>query len=179
MKHRFLYIYAAFVTSLSVLVILAILFSQQLGFMIKFNRSVDDAYKVIYKIQSLEAYLNSIETSAASFMLTNDSMYLQPLVNQAQTINAAIDTLKTMTSDSEKKRNQLSLLHSSIRQRINVLNQIIARYASKDTSGLNESLVRSKYLMDALHNEIRNFQNEELEKLNENYEKKISRRDNS
>lgn len=141
--------------------------------MMETNRSVENTYKILYKIQSLDTYVNEIETTARGFLLTKDSLYLRPLKNQAGIINNAIDTLETLISDNEKQRIKLVMLHSTIRLRINTLNLIINKVAGEDTIGLSASLLKSKWLMDNLQIEIRDLENGELKILSENSSKKL------
>lgn len=141
--------------------------------MMETNRSVENTYKILYKIQSLETYVNEIETTARGFLLTKDSLYLRPLKDQARTVNNAVDTLQTLISDNEKQRIKLAMLHSTIRLRMSTLNYIINKVARKDTTGLSASLLKSKWLMDNLEIEIRDLENRELEILRENSSKKL------
>lgn len=141
--------------------------------MMETNRSVENTYRILYKIQSLDTYVNEIETTARGFLLTKDSLYLRPLKNQAGIINNAIDTLETLISDNEKQRIKLVMLHSTIRLRMNTLNYIINKVAGEDTIGLSASLLKSKWLMDNLEIEIRDLENGELKILQENSSKKL------
>ncbi len=137
------------------------------------NRAVENTYRILYKIQSLDTYVNEIETTARGFLITKDSQYLRPMKDQAGIINNAIDTLETLISDNGKQRIKLAMLHSTIRLRMNTLNHIINKVAGEDTIGLSTSLLKSKWLMDNLEIEIRELENGELKLLQENSSKKL------
>lgn len=141
--------------------------------MMETNRSVEKTYRILYKIQSLDTYVNEIETTARGFLLTKDSLYLRPLKDHARIVNNAIDTLETLISDNDKQRIKLSMLHSTIRLRMSTLNHIISKVAREDTTGLSASLLKSKWLMDNLETEIRDLENGELKILEENSSKKL------
>lgn len=141
--------------------------------MMETSRSVENTYRILYRIQSLDTYINKIETTAKGFLLTKDSLYLRPLKNQTVIVNHAIDTLETLISNNEKQRVKLSMLHSTIRLRMHTLNYIISKVAKGDTTGLKASLLKSKMLMDNLEVEIRDLENGELVILSENSSKKL------
>ena len=162
MKHRFLYIYIIFIISLVTLLLLVLLFLQQLTSLKETNQSVEKTYKVLYKIQALETYINGIETSARGYMLSRDSAYLNPVLTQPLAINRFIDTLKTLISNDGRQRNRLSMLHVKIKLRMNVLNMNISKVARKDTAGLTATLLTGKGLMDELRAQIRELEMGEL-----------------
>lgn len=172
MKHRFLYIYAAFVVSISILVILSFLFFQQVESMLKYNRSVENTYKYLYDMQRLTTYLTQLETAARGFVLTSDSSYLTPFSHHTAIISAKIDSLQARVDKDEPMYNKLEMLQSTITLRLNLLYLLIEKASNKDTSLQRETLFKSKSMMDNLQNEITLLEKEEGDMLVANFEKK-------
>ena len=172
MKHRFLYIYTAFIISISILLLLSFLFSQQLDSMFKYNGSVENTYKGLYDIQRLNTLLTKLESAARGYLLTGDSSYLTPYADHTVVIKAAIDTLKIRVGNARPMQNKVAMLNSTIKLRLGVLYQLVEMASSQDTSLQRETLSRSKSLMNELQTEMITLENDELKMLRENFEKK-------
>lgn len=153
MKHRFLYIYSAFIISLVILVLLAFVFQQRLDAMISANRSSEGTYKVLTKVQTLDASLNEIESGSRGYMLTGDSQYLKPLSDKRQFIAAALDTLQNIVGD-DKQRNKLAFIRSTIMLRLHMMDENVRMAANHDTTGLGKNLLKGKFMMDDLHRDL-------------------------
>lgn len=150
MKHRFLYIYSAFIISLIILVLLAFVFQQRLDAMISANRSLEGTYKVLNKVQTLDASLNEIELGSRGYMLTGDSQYLKPLSFKRQFISAALDTLQIIVSD-DKQRNKLAFIRSTVMLRLHTMDENVRMAANNDTTRLGKNVLKGKFMMDDLH----------------------------
>ncbi|MEJ7769199.1 MAG: ATP-binding protein [Chitinophagaceae bacterium] len=138
----------------------------------KYNRSVENTYKGLYEIQLLNTYIFNLETSARGYMLTRDSVYLQPFENHRFKIKEAIDSLTLHTSSEGDVRNKLAMIHSTLKLRLSTLYLLINKASNQDTTSQSEALFRSKAIMTTLQQEIQDLVNEEQEMLIQNFVKK-------
>ncbi len=171
MKHLFLYLYLAFVISLSILVLLSFLFTQQSGSMMQNTRAVEDAHRSLYNIQVLDSYIKDIELNARGYIISRDSLYLHDYQSQWSRILSHIDTVGYLVNAEEKQRNKLAMIHSNLKLRANFADRILEKAVKADTAGLSSDLVHNNRLFDQLRKEVKELENGERELLNAHFKR--------
>jgi CHASE3 domain sensor protein/nitrogen-specific signal transduction histidine kinase len=106
-------IYFLFFISLSVLAILSFVFEERYTAYARYTADVEKTYKTITAISRLESLLKDTETGHRGYLLTQDSSFLQPLLNADEEIKKVMLDLKTLTTGNESQQKrviQLNLL---------------------------------------------------------------------
>jgi signal transduction histidine kinase len=148
MKPRFGYLYGAFIISLGILVLLSFLFYQKVNTSVGYNDYFERSHNVILQIAKLKSTLTEMESSTRGFMLTRDSAFLRNMPYFEDSVTSIIDSLKILVEDDDEQLRRVMLMHSTVKNRINVLSINLNRFIRDDSTGLVTSLTRGKSIMD-------------------------------
>jgi signal transduction histidine kinase len=148
MKPRFGYLYGAFIISLGILVLLSFLFYQKVNTSVGYNDYFERSHNIILQISKLKSTLTEMESSTRGFMLTRDSAFLRNMPYFEDSVTSIIDSLKILVEDDDEQLRRVMLMHSTVKNRINVLSINLNRFIRDDSTGLVTSLTRGKSIMD-------------------------------
>jgi len=156
MKKRLFFIISAFVLSLVITLFLSYLLYESYVRSNAQNRRIEHAYKVILKTSALENYIKEAETAQRGYLLTNDSVFLQPYLRIRDDIKPGYDTLKRLIADNSKQQqllNKAGLL----------MNNLIEHFQHSVYLKSRNSLMETKDNMDSLREVFKEIQDEELD----------------
>ncbi|WP_165758952.1 sensor histidine kinase [Niastella yeongjuensis] len=154
MKRRLFFIITAFVLSLVITLSLSYLLYESYVQSNAQNRRIEHAYKVILQTSALESFIKEAETGQRGYLLTNDSVFLQPYLRIRDDIKPGYDSLKRLTADNSHQQqllNKAGLL----------MNNLIDHFQHSVFLKSRISLLETKVNMDSLRTVFKDIQNEE------------------
>lgn len=168
-----------FVKVVFVVSLFAIIFTAGLGYkhitnLSKSTELVIHAYKVNIELEQLLSYLKDAETGQRGFIITQDSLYLEPFLRSRKKVNNSFAELKYLTSDNPEQQNNLKELSVLIDDRLDNL-EIATNYAAKEQTNLaqfKDVFQEGKNYMGAIRNKLTYMialENDLLKKRNEEY----------
>lgn len=86
--------------------------------------------RVHLELEQLFSYVKDAETSHRGYILTADSIYLQPYFDAQIHIRNSLSELSYLTKDSDGQSQNLQLLNSLIKKRLGFINQVLDRNAA-------------------------------------------------
>jgi len=110
-------IYLLFFISLAVLGILSFFFLKGYASYIRYTSDVEKTYKLITEITELESLLKDTETGNRGYLLTQDSVFLQPLLRAENEIRRSIADIAAMTVDNIVQQKQIAKLNMLIQDK--------------------------------------------------------------
>lgn len=161
MKKRLLFIITAFVLSLVITLSLSYLLYESYVQSNAQNRRIEHAYKVILKTSELENFVKEAETGQRGYLLTNDSVFLQPYLRIRDDIKPGYDSLKRLTAANNHQQqllNEAGLL----------MNNLIDHFQHSVYLKSRVSLMETKVNMDSLRNVFKEIQAEETKLVKRN-----------
>jgi len=161
MKKRLFFIITAFVLSLVITLSLSYLLYNSYVQSNAQNRRIEHAYKVILKTSELENFIKEAETGQRGYLLTNDSVFLQPYLRIRDDIKPGYDSLKRLTADNSHQQqllNKAGLL----------MNNLIDHFQHSVFLRSRISLMETKVNMDSLRDVFKEIQAEETKLVKRN-----------
>ena len=114
------------------------------------------SHKVQIELQQLQSSITDAETSQRGYLLTHDSVFLQPFRDAIVKVNHSFYFLKVMTLDNQQQQKNLNSLHSLIIQRFDKLEYVLkrSRYEFPNSDFVKVQLLLGKKIMDNIRNQI-------------------------
>ena len=154
MKRRLFFITTAFVLSLIIILALSYLLYESYVRSNAQNRRTEHAYKVILQTSELENFIKEAETGQRGYLLTNDSLFLQPYLRIRNDIKPGYDSLKRLVTNNNQQQqllNKAGLL----------MNNLIDHFQHSVYLKSRTSLMETKGYMDSLRDVFKKIQEEE------------------
>jgi signal transduction histidine kinase/CHASE3 domain sensor protein len=142
-------------------------------------RWVMQTYKAQVQLEQLISFLKDAETGQRGFIITKDTVFLQPYRDGHEKINEAISELKKTTIDNPFQKSNLDTLSYLIDKRFKIFENTLAlnRAIPFSAERLNYSVFEGKNMMDIIHRKVDGMIELESLYLNERqkkYEEDIS-----
>jgi signal transduction histidine kinase len=154
------------VTALALLALSTILYVQ-IRDLDEAYRSVNHSTKVKLLVERAISFTKDAETAQRGFLITKDSLFLQPYWGAFEKTNVELSNLKDLVRGDEKQEKNLDKLDSMIRTRISFIDASINSLRSPESFSIQrEVLLRDKALMDSIRkqtNKMEAIENRELE----------------
>jgi signal transduction histidine kinase len=138
----------AFGFSLLVLLSFSLLLYNSINSFSEYASLVERTQLVLNNLQRIQAYVIDAETGQRGFLLTRDSVLLDPLLKASTEIPAQLDSLASRTSDYPNQKKFLDTLKAVIWDRLHVLEETINRSSLYNDEMLNARLMEDKDRMD-------------------------------
>ncbi|MDO1501357.1 CHASE3 domain-containing protein [Winogradskyella maritima] len=132
-------------------------------------------YVVDVELEQILSYLKDAETGQRGFLVSKDSVYLDPYNSGREKVNNSFAVLKELTKDNEFQQKNLKVLNTLITKRLQdlkVSTQLGLRNGL-DSPVFLQSFLEGKAEMDAIRDKIKemiSYQNLLLKKRQEDYE---------
>lgn len=169
-----------FVLSISIL-----LFVGALNY--KHNKNISDStemvvhtYKVNLELEKIISYLKDGETGVRGYLVTRDTVFLNPYLLSRNEVNESFKTLKNLTSGNQKQQQNLNSLWVLIENKYEIFKQTISRNKGAEIrSGeiFEKNFILDKKVMDAISKKIDEMvalENSYLKIRGENYDYEIN-----
>lgn len=174
MKKNFILISIAFTISFVALISVTLTIKQKLKDLITYNDAVAHTYMVINQLQQVASYVKDVETGTRGYLLSGDSIFLQPYLSSVTEVAASLDSLFFLIQDNISQINQYKLLKVDVKLKMDVLARYIMLKSKNQVTGINDEMRKGNSLMADIRNRIITMTNAELVLLGER--KKIKER---
>lgn len=144
------------------------------------SKLIMHTYKVNLELEQLFSYIKDSENSMRGFLITNESIYLNPYYTANSNINRSFGILKKLTSNNKKQQQNLNELYEIIKKRLDYNGE----YSDPDTNKRKKAPKKfkknfsesSKLLVDIRDkiNEMADLQSSYLKKHNSIYNQQLS-----
>lgn len=158
MKKRLFFIITSFVLSLFIIVLLSYLMYENYQSANGQNRRIEHAYKISLLTSELENFIKEAETGQRGYLLTHDSLFLQPYLSIRKDIKPSYDSLKRLTAGNVQQQqllNEAGLL----------INKLIDHYQHTVYLKSSSSLHTSEKTMNDLRGVLGKIQSEEMRQV--------------
>jgi len=89
--------------------------------------SVAHSWQVVQQVERAMSSITDAETGERGFLISGSDRYLEPYSNSRRSLPAELARLKSLTSDNQSQQVRLGQLQVAIDQRLNALEQTIAK----------------------------------------------------
>jgi signal transduction histidine kinase/CHASE3 domain sensor protein len=164
-----------FIISLLLIVLISALSYKHINSLSQSAKQVVHIHKVQIELEQLISNFKDAETGQRGFLITNDSVFLQPFTDARAKVNESFNTLKTLTADNPRQQSNLDLLYVMIDARFKILANTlqIATQKNSNIKQLSENMLMGKSMMDKIRlhiNSMNNLENEYLIQHQKKYE---------
>jgi signal transduction histidine kinase len=151
-----LFVQASFFIALLIIAIVG-------GITYKTTKNLSDAtdlvvhtYKLNVELEQILSYLKDAETGQRGYILTKDSLYLEPFFSGREKINNTFAELKELTRNDEVQQQNLMALSKLIDDRMSNFDKSASFliFDSLKTEDFSEVFLEGKYMMDAIREKI-------------------------
>ncbi|GEM_PF-1481850 len=125
----------------------------------QFNKSVDwvmHTHVVKDNIVELRSNIKDAESGQRGYLMTNDSVFLQPFIGAEQRSNLVFATLDSLISDNTEQQENLKKLKTLVDERYLFLNKKLKLFKNNQSTNLpaDSLLLESKNKMDEVRKQI-------------------------
>jgi signal transduction histidine kinase/CHASE3 domain sensor protein len=164
-----------FIISLLLIILISALSYKHINSLSQSAQLVVHTHKVQIELEQLMSYLKDAETGQRGFLITKDSIFLQPFNSARSKVNESFNTLKTLTTDNPKQQTNLDSLYVMIDARFKTLAKtlLIGTQNNSTKQQLTENMLIGKNMMDKIRLHItsmNNLENEYLTQVQKKYE---------
>lgn len=137
------------------------------------------SYKIRIELEQLMTHLKDAESGQQGFILTRDSIFLDPYLESREKINSSFTRLKLLTDANFQQQQNLDSLYKLINIRLALLNRSMAIHSigQPDKDRLDKSLIEGEQKMNLIRDQVNDMIDFELMYLNVHqdlYEREIS-----
>lgn len=158
-----------FLGALFILVFISGMTYRRINALSESTESILHSYKVNLVLEQLMSHIKDAETGRRGYIITNNPIFLEPYTNSRKKVDAEFKTLKILTNNNLKQKNNLDALYILIDERFAHFEttQIdIIKYGASQAT-LNQSLLKGKVIMDKIRLKIDEMIKLEIIYLNE------------
>ncbi|WP_332733979.1 sensor histidine kinase [Flavihumibacter sp.] len=172
-KPSFLYLLIGFILTLTVLIFFTISSYERLNTMISYSDQVEKTFRVMNKMEGLNSLMKEAETAVRGYIITRDSIYLEPLTLAKNEIPATFEEVKMLVADNDVQRTRMGLVQNAARMRIQVLESSVhmVNEGSYD-SVKNDHMMQGRNLMESYKLGMNKMMEYERKHLVDNYQQK-------
>lgn len=167
-QKNFQFVVVAFVISLATLIGISFLIRKQVHIYGQYSDAIEHSFEVMNRVEVLEQLLKDAETGVRGYLLTNDSIFLQPYVHVNDSIKQCMADLRKIIRDSEKhggnssvQMNRLRYINEKVILQTSILNDLMVNPKTP-----NKVLLRKgKDILDSLRVNFDSMRHYELNLL--------------
>jgi signal transduction histidine kinase len=127
-----------------------------------YDHEVVRTYVIINSIEKSISYLKDAETSTRGFLLTKDTLFLEPYFNVKDKIPHILDTLGVLLKHNTTQYNKLQLLQIDILAKLNQMQIARLLKISSNYDSLYNNMKASKATMDNIRLQVIKMQQAQL-----------------
>lgn len=155
------FIRAVFLIAFFILIFLASVTYRHIKELDKINDSIINTYEISIELGLLTSYLKDAETGYRGYIITNDSIYLDPFIDARKNINNSFQSLSNTIKNDPKKQIRLKRIYDLVDKRFSYFKN---DFTSKKE--FNSHFKNGKMIMDSLKTEVNSMLNTENKLLN-------------
>ena len=168
-----------FVLSISILLFVGALNYKHNKNITNSTERVVHTYKVNLELEKIISYLKDGEIGVHCYLVTRDTVFLNPYLLSRKKVDASFKTLKSLTSDNQKQQQNLNTLWVLIEKKYENFKQTIDSNKGieiRSEKVFEKNFVLDKIVMDTISNQINemvSLENSYLETRNKDYNYEI------
>lgn len=170
MRKKRLLIYSCICLALFVLLGVAFFYLSKLNDLENYSTRVDHSYSVILQMGKLEKKLLDAETGQRGFIITKDSVFLEPYSESHKEIIGIFQKLDTLTSDNPEQQLHLDTLKALIMTTTSLLAENMS--GNTDPERFADQFEKGRYYMDKIRRSMNNLKRTEINLLTKHDSKK-------
>ena len=155
------FIRALFLIAFFILIFLASITYRHIKELDKISDSIINTYETSIELGQLISHIKDAETGHRGYIITKDSIYLEPFFDARKNINNSFQTLYNTVKKDPKKQERLKRIYDLVDKRFSYFKN---RFSS--TKEFNDDFHDGKLVMDSLRTEINSMLNTENKILN-------------
>lgn len=168
-----------FVVSLFILIFISAVNYRHTIVLSDSTKAMVHSHEVYLELEQLRSFIKDAEIGQRGFIITRDTVFLQPFSNARKKVNRSFKILKRLTIENQQQQNGLDSLSHLINQHFAFLDISLklSSQAAVDKFLLDRTLLRSKKIMDKIRSQINQMIDTEMAYLKERqgrYEDEIS-----
>ena len=172
-KSSILYLLTGFILTLGVLSFFSWMSYQRLNAMISYSDQVEKTFRIMNAMEGLSRVVADAETSVRGYVITGDSIYLEPLKRAQLEMPHLIDTLRELVKDNTVQKSRLGLVRNAAILRIQLLENSIALVDNGVFDSVKTShMMKGRSHMASFHLGIQQMMEQEQQMLQESYQQK-------
>lgn len=143
------FIKTAFLVALFILIFLASITYRHVKELDKTSSVLMNTYEVSIELEKLMSYIKDAETGHRGYVITNNSIYLDPYINARNNINTSFKILDNTTKNNPDQQKRLKKIYTLVDQRFS--------YFKKDfrtKKEFNDLFKEGKTVMDSIRKEV-------------------------
>ncbi len=163
--------------ALFVLLGVAFFYLSKLNALENYSSRVDHSYRVILQMGKLEKKLLDAETGQRGFIITKDSVFLEPYSESHEEILSIFQELDTLTQDNPEQQLHLDTLKALIMTTTSLLEKNMSDFTEQ--TAFTEQFEKGRYYMDKIRKSMENLKHSEINLLAEHDNNKRLNSDSS
>lgn len=149
--------------ALFVLLGVAFFYLSKLNALENYSSRVDHSYRVILQMGKLEKKILDAETGQRGFIITKDSIFLEPYSRSHKEILGIFQELDTLTQDNPEQQLHLDTLKALIMTTTSLLAENMTGYTHPEV--FTEQFEKGRYYMDKIRKSMDNLKRSEINLL--------------
>lgn len=155
------FIRAVFLIAFFILIFLASITYRHIKELDKISDSIMNTYEISIELGQLISHIKDAETGYRGYIITNDSLYLEPFINARKNVNNSFQTLTNIIESDSKKQERLLRIYDLVDKRFSYFTN---NFSNK--TQFNKNFKAGKIVMDSLRTEVNSMLNVENKLLN-------------
>jgi signal transduction histidine kinase len=155
------FIRAVFLIAFFILIFLASITYRHIKELDKISDSIMNTYEISIELGQLISHIKDAETGYRGYIITNDSLYLEPFINARKNVNNSFQTLNSILESDPKKKERLLRIYDLVDKRFSYFTN---NFSNK--TQFNKNFKDGKIVMDSLRTEVNSMLNVENKLLN-------------
>ena len=160
MKNSYLLLNLVFLLSVSVLVGVSVLTFNRIRELLDNAGAVDHTKTVLVKLEEIISQMKDAETGQRGYLITKDTIFLQPYYNSYEKVSNTIREFRTLTLDNPMQQKRTDTLQKMVTEKLTVLQDNIQYYKTRDAIDMLQ-LLKGKEKMDEIRAIVARMQAEE------------------
>ncbi len=158
-------LFIGFGFSMLILVLSSVLSLISINNLLSSSKMVNHTFTVKNQINNIEVVLLKAESSQRGFLLTGNNVFLKGYTNSYDSVTALMQSLKTLTNDTEDQFANITFLEDLVRQRFKRMQQLINRNSSEKTMLSPEEIEEGRTIMVSIREKLTEMERIENKKL--------------
>lgn len=155
------FIRAVFLIAFFILIFLASITYRHIKELDKISDSIINTYEISIELGQLISHIKDAETGYRGYIITNDSIYLEPFINARKNVNNSFQTLNNIIESDTKKQERLQRIYDLVDKRFSYF-----RNNFSNKKQFNSDFKDGKIVMDSLRYEVNSMLSAENRLLN-------------
>jgi signal transduction histidine kinase len=157
-----------FITTALVLLFISTMLYVQIKDLTEANNAVNHTNEVKLYLEQVLSYSKDAETAQRGYLLTRDSLFLQPYLGAFEKTNLAISHLTDLTHGNKQQQENVGVLDSLIRIRFASFDRAIdSFYTQGSDKARKQLLLKEKALLDSVRKQTNRMESIEIRELHE------------